>query len=461
MDNSILTNPVVLAVILMLILSFLRVHVVLSLLISAFAGGLLATVPDATIRSALKLEESSSIGMLEQLQYIIQAFERGIRDGTTTALSYAVLGAFAVALSYSGLTQSLANTIIQRAKKGSRDVKWWLLGAIAAFSVSSQNLIPVHIAFIPLLIPPLLSVINHLHMDRRVVACLITFGLNCTYMFIPYGFGDIFLNKIILPNVNQYGMDVSGVNVYVAMGIPAAGMLLGLLIAMFYTYRQPRQYQDLPIEGGVEALEIKKSHIAVAVFAVIVAFLAQKYTGSLIFAGVLGFAILMSGRVVQWQKADTVFNSGIRFMSMIAFTMISANGFAAVMHATGAIQPLIESSIQLFGANKGLMTLAMLLVGLLITMGIGSTFSTIPILAAIYVPLCLQLGFSPVATVALIGTAGILGDAGSPASDSTLGPTMGLNADGQHNHMRDTVIPTFIHFNIPLIAAGWVAAMIL
>ncbi|MEZ5084957.1 MAG: Na+/H+ antiporter NhaC family protein [Tessaracoccus sp.] len=48
-----------------------------------------------------------------------------------------------------------------------------------------------------------------------------------------------------------------------------------------------------------------------------------------------------------------------------------------------------------------------------------------------------------------------------PASDSTLGPTAGLNADGQHDHMRDSVIPTFIHFNIPLMIAGWTAAMVL
>ena len=65
------------------------------------------------------------------------------------------------------------------------------------------------------------------------------------------------------------------------------------------------------------------------------------------------------------------------------------------------------------------------------------------------------------ATVAIIGAAGALGDAGSPASDSTLGPTAGLNADGQHDHMWDTVVPTFIHFNIPLICTAWLAAMIL
>jgi len=97
----------------------------------------------------------------------------------------------------------------------------------------------------------------------------------------------------------------------------------------------------------------------------------------------------------------------------------------------------------------------------LITMGIGSSFSTIPIIAAIYVPLCLSFGFSVLATAALVGTAAALGDAGSPASDSTLGPTSGLNADGQHDHIWDTVVPTFLHYNIPLIVFGTAAAMIL
>eukprot|EP01031_Cornospumella_fuschlensis_P051224 gene51224-62633_t len=72
-------------------------------------------------------------------------------------------------------------------------------------------------------------------------------------------------------------------------------------------------------------------------------------------------------------------------------------------------------------------------------MGIGSSFSTVPIIAAIFVPLGVQLGFSPLAIVSIVGTAGALGDAGSPASDSTLGPTSGLNVDGQHDHIWDTV----------------------
>jgi len=148
-------------------------------------------------------------------------------------------------------------------------------------------------------------------------------------------------------------------------------------------------------------------------------------------------------------------------MAMIGFIMIAASGFSEVMKVTGGIDTLISSVVSIVGDSKGMAALLMLVVGLLITMGIGSSFSTIPILAPIYVPLAIQFGFSPLAIIALVGTAGALGDAGSPASDSTLGPTSGLNADGQHDHIWDTVVPTFIHFNIPLVIFGWIAAMTL
>lgn len=103
----------------------------------------------------------------------------------------------------------------------------------------------------------------------------------------------------------------------------------------------------------------------------------------------------------------------------------------------------------------------MLVVGLFITMGIGTSFGTIPIIATIYVPLAQQLGFTPTATILLVGVAAALGDAGSPASDSTLGPTAGLNIDGQHDHIRDTCLPTFLHYNIPLILIGTLAALLI
>ena len=450
-------NAVLLAVVIMLGLSLARVHVVLSLLIGALAGGLIA-----------------GLGMTDTLN----AFQEGIKNGAQIALSYALLGAFAVAIAHSGLPQSLAGAVIKRIDAGGTSgmIKYMLFAGLVTMSCFSQNLIPIHIAFIPLLVPPLLLAFNRMHIDRRLIACLITFGLVTTYMFIPYGFGDIYLNQIMLKNVGEAGIDISNISVTKAMAIPALGMFVGLLIAVFISYRKPRQYQQLAIDKAahdevLDSDELSKTAATaqtqskmktlVAIAAIVTAFVVQLYTDSLLLGSMFGFGVFMATGVVKWRDADTVFNDGIKLMAMIGFIMITAQGFAEVMKATEQIQPLVDGAASLFAGNKAMAAFIMLLIGLIVTMGIVSSFSTIPILAAIYVPLCISLGFSPLATVAIIGTAGALGDAGSPASDSTLGPTSGLNVDGQHDHIKDSVVPTFIHYNIPLLIFGWIAAMVL
>ncbi len=201
--------------------------------------------------------------------------------------------------------------------------------------------------------------------------------------------------------------------------------------------------------------------LMVAGCAVAAAFAVQLLVDSMIIGALVGFLIFSLSGVVRWRETDDLFTEGMKMMAMIGFIMIAASGFAEVMKATGEVQSLVQTSAAWIGHNKGIGALIMLLVGLLVTMGIGSSFSTVPILATIFVPLCLQLGFSPLAIVCIVGTAGALGDAGSPASDSTLGPTSGLNIDGQHHHIWDTVVPTFIHYNLPLLVFGWVAAMVL
>lgn len=453
-------NAVLLAVLVMLALSAARVHVVLALFIGALVGGL-----------------AGGLG----LDGTMVAYQEGLAGGATLALSYALLGAFAMAVSSSGLPQLLAQKVID--KVGSQNettnqriefgVKWTLLAGILAMSIMSQNLIPVHIAFIPLIIPPLLAVFNRLQLDRRLVACVLTFGLVTTYMFVPVGFGSIFLNDILLENIrlaDAQGVVPQDINVMQAMAIPALGMVFGLLVAVFISYRKPRSYQQAELTTGVqsETQEISSFKIAISVVAILVVFVVQVImqasgmeANSLLIASLLGLTIFMVSGAVEWRRADDVFTAGMRMMAMIGFIMISAQGFAAVMKASGQIEPLVTASADMFAGNKGAAAFAMLVVGLIVTMGIGSSFSTLPIIASIYVPLCLALGFSPLATVSLIGTAGALGDAGSPASDSTLGPTAGLNADGQHDHIRDSVIPTFLHYNLPLLLAGWVAAMVL
>ena len=131
--------------------------------------------------------------------------------------------------------------------------------------------------------------------------------------------------------------------------------------------------------------------------------------------------------------------------------MLVAAGFAFVLKETGGIDSLVQNAMIFMSGSKLLAATVMLGIGLFITMGIGTSFGTIPILAVLFVPVCAKLGFSIPATVILVSAAAALGDAGSPASDTTLGPTAGLNADGQHNHIIDTCIPTFLHYNIPLI----------
>ena len=153
-------NAIILAVLVMLILAMLRVHVVLSLFVGALAGGL-----------------SAGLGISRTMV----AFQDGLAAGAKIALSYALLGAFAMAVAHSGLPQLLANWLIGRienkdesaSRRAVRTTTMLVLGGLTAMAVMSQNLIPVHIAFIPLVVPPLLIVMSRLQLDRRAVACAI------------------------------------------------------------------------------------------------------------------------------------------------------------------------------------------------------------------------------------------------------------------------------------------------
>lgn len=450
-------NAVIIAVVVMLGLAVARVHVVLALLIGAIVGGLVG---------GLGIDGS------------FIAFQEGIGNGASIALNYALLGAFALAIANAGLPRLLAESIINRIDADDEDTKekavavakWLTVAGLLLMAIMSQNLVPVHIAFIPLIVPPLLSVLNKMQLDRRLITCVLTFGLVTTYFFVPVGFGNIYMNDILRNNIVEAGMpEANTVSVMQAMAIPALGMLVGVLFAIFVSYRKKRVYKDIPIsEDAAKAVEISRYRITISIIALVATFGVQivlQYldsdADSLLAGALVGMAIMLAFRGVEWKQSDDIYTEGMSMMALIGFIMITAQGFANVMAETGDVETLVESTAAAFDGNQALASLAMLLVGLVVTMGIGSSFSTLPIISTIYVPLCISLGFSPLATVALVGTAGALGDAGSPASDSTLGPTSGLNVDGQHDHIRDSVIPTFLHFNIPLIAFGWAATMLL
>ena len=448
-----LTNPVVISIAVLLILSLLRINVVVALVISALTAGLIG-----------------DLGLTKT----IEAFTGGLGGGAEVAMNYAMLGAFAIAISKSGITDLLAYKVITRMNKtpsanGIAMFKYALLGILVLFSISSQNLLPVHIAFIPIVVPPLLAVLNKLKIDRRAVACVLTFGLTATYMLLPVGFGKIFIESILVKNINNVGaslgLQTTVGEVSLAMMIPVTGMILGLLTAVFITYRKPREYAVTTAEPTMQDIEqhianITPKQITASLVAIVATFTTQLVTSSTIIGGLVGLVIFAVFGIFKLKESNDIFQQGLRLMAMIGFVMIAASGFANVINTTTGVTDLVQTLGQGL-QSKGLAAFLMLFVGLLITMGIGSSFSTVPIITSIYVPLCLSFGFSPLATVSIVGVAAALGDAGSPASDSTLGPTSGLNMDGKHDHIWDSVVPTFIHYNIPLLAFGWLAAMTL
>ncbi|MCM3731265.1 Na+/H+ antiporter family protein [Fictibacillus nanhaiensis] len=438
-------NAVVLAVAVMLVLSLLRIHVVVALLVGALTGGFVA-----------------GMGLTET----ITVFTEGLGSNAVIALSYALLGSFAVALSRTGLPALMVNKAIKLVEKEGETRKKSLskvliLFVILMISSLSQNVIPVHIAIIPIFIPPLLHILNELQLDRRLVATVITFGLITPYMWFPVGFGGIF-HEILQTNMKDSGLTVKMDQIPTAMTIPSLGMIVGLLIAVFITYRKPRNYDSKMLgTSDPEGTVYTQRSIITAVLAIAATLFVQLKTDSMIFGALSGIVLLYFSGQLKLKSSDAVLTEGMKMMSYIGFVMISAAGFAAVMRETGEVETLVKGSAAFIGNSTALGVLLMLVIGLLVTMGIGSSFSTIPIITTIFVPLAGELGLSVMATIALIGTAAALGDAGSPASDSTLGPTSGLNVDNQHNHIWDTCVPTFLHYNLPLIAFGFIAAMVL
>lgn len=437
-------NAVIIAVVVMLVLSLLRVNVVLSLLVGAIAGGLIG---------GLSLSDT------------ITAFTDGLGGGASIALSYALLGGFAVAISRTGIPELLVATILKLIKKdGEKDrtalAKTFIILSLLLMAILSQNLIPIHIAFIPLLIPPILHVMNLLKIDRRLIATVLTFGLTAPYILLPYGFGFIF-HEIIANQMEAAGLAIDMKDIPYAMLIPTAGLIVGLLIAIFFSYRKPREYEHDMNVNETLVVNVNKKDVVFTIIALVAALVAQIITESMIIGALAGIATLYISGALKVKEADEVLIEGMRMMAFIGFVMIAANGFASVIQTTGDIESLVGSVSSILEGNKSLAAMLMLLIGLIVTMGIGSSFATIPIIAAIFVPLAVEFDFSVLAIIALIGTAGALGDAGSPASDSTLGPTAGLNVDGQHNHIWDTCVPTFIHYNIPLLVFGWIAVMVL
>ncbi len=433
-NSSVWSNPAFVAIICMCVLSLLRLNVMLSMISATLIAGLMG-----------------GLGITESFNVMID----GMKGNLNIALSYILLGALAVAIAKSNLIKVALNKLI-----GLMDYKrstfCFLIAFIACFS---QNLVPVHIAFIPILIPPLLHLMNRLELDRRAVACALTFGLQAPYLVLPVGFGLIF-QTTILEQLKANGVSTTIAQITGVMWIAGLAMVVGLFVAVLTLYKKPRHYKEKSFNIEDYASLQLNYHDYLTFIGIVVAFVIQLATDSMPLAAFLALAIILLGRGIKFKETDSLMDDSVKMMAFIAFVMLVASGFGEVLQKVHAIDGLVNAITSVI-QGKLLGAFLMLVVGLFITMGIGTSFGTIPIIAVFYVPLCAKLGFSIESTILLIGIAAALGDAGSPASDSTMGPTCGLNADNQHNHIYDTCVPTFLVYNLPLIVFGVVGALLL
>lgn len=332
--------PVVVSVLVMTVLCLLKLNVIIALIISALVAGVL-----------------SGISMTETMSLLIA----GMGGNSETALSYILLGALAVAINRSGI----ANRLVVKLTKSLKDRRVLFVLIIAFISCFSQNLIPVHIAFIPILIPPLLGVMNRLKIDRRAVACALTFGLKAPYVMLPVGFGLIFHN-VIRDSLIDNGMTVATEMVWKSMLLPGIGMIIGLLLAVFISYRKAREYEDITVSetaatGELENSNMSKEEVGVLIGAII-AFAVQLLSGSLALGILTALLVMLLFGSFKFKEIDSLMDGGIGMMGFIAFVMLVASGYGNVLRETGAIEALVNSSVELIGGSKLLGAILMLLI---------------------------------------------------------------------------------------------------
>lgn len=443
-------NPVIVSVVVLCVLSLCKLNVLLSMICACLVGGLCAGIP-------LFGEGNSVMSLLCD----------GFAVNAQTALAYILLGAFAETICSTGLAEIITRKL--SLVIGTR--KYLLLSALAIIAVMSQNIVPIHIAFIPILIPPILVLMNRLQIDRRAAACALAFGLEAPYIAIPFGFGLIF-QTVIATNLSENGMPVTVSDVTSANWWLGAAMLLALLVAIFVLYRKPRAYKEPAPQGSAAAAagadaasgaaqsgiqKLSYPHY-ITIFAIVVVVITQIITKDLSLSSLAGLFVMIAFKAVPWKSIDSQLAGGVKLMGLIAFVMLIAGGYANVIKATGGVDALVAFGSASMGDNRVVAAFILTLIGLVVTMGIGTSFGTVPVLAVLFVPLCQSMGFSVPATIVLIGAAAALGDAGSPASDTTLGPTSGLNADGQHDHIWDTCVPTFLVYNSALMIVAVVVS---
>lgn len=440
---DIITNPIIVSVLVMVVLCLLKMNVYISIIV---AGLVCAMMGGLSVTEGVTL------------------FIGGMGGNVSSMFSRLLLGMLAVGLTFTGVGEVLAPRITRVMGKGS----WLLLIGMFLVAVACETIITLGAVFTTILIPPLLGAFNRFGVDRRKVCTIIMCGLEVGYVCVPLGYGTAF-QEIVMGEMINNGVDVPLDMIWKSNLPIALALLIGVALVMVI-FRNPRTYEPVPgltapLEGE-EAMPddymppFERKHIC-ALIAALTAVVGQLITGSLQLGALIAVFVLMAMQIVKFAEFDKIATDGMMRMAYVTFILMAGCGYANVSKTVGDVEGLVSSTVSLLGGSKPIGAFVMLMLGLVVTMGIGSAWGTVPIVAVIMVPMGLQMGFSISAIIMLISISAVLGDAGSPASDQTLMPTAAFNMDGQHDHIWDTCVPSFICVNGPLLVVGTIAACLM
>ena len=109
------------------------------------------------------------------------------------------------------------------------------------------------------------------------------------------------------------GLAIEMKDIPFAMLIPTLGLVVGLLIAVFISYRKPRKYESEVTIGETNVVKVNKKDINFTVVALIAALDAQTSTDSMIIGALAGIVTLYISGALKWKVAD--FRCNIRAVS--------------------------------------------------------------------------------------------------------------------------------------------------
>ena len=434
---EILTNPTIVSVVVMVALCLLKVNVFLSVLLSAL---LCAVLGGATPVEGL------------------QTFYSNMGNDNKMVLFLLLLGVLATTMDRNGVGDAVAPRIAKLIGK-----KIWLFPiALTVLAIIAETFVLVGVSFLLVVVPPLLKLLTDYKVDRRLLVITTCCGLQIGYCCCPVGYGLAFMG-IVQNALAENGLTVTIDQIWKANLIIAIAMLVAIVTAMMkYKSRDYASAEQLAeAEKAAAQTELPPftfAHIA-CLLAGISVVVVQVTTGSMPLAALVMIGILVITGAIKFKEFDEVFMKGIMSSAFVCLVLMASVAFAATSKTYGQLDSLVAASANVVGGSKVFGAFFMLLLGLFITMGIGSSFSTVPIVGAVLVPLGLQLGMSPAAIIMLVSAAGALGDSGSPSSNQTLVPTSAFNIDGQHDHIKDSCIPSFLFINIPIIVVCTIAAL--